>query len=265
MSRVTILLQLKKCLKWVLTELWCFFSQENNREIIRKRTKRSWENNHRTIVRDTRGPDEITQEDLDNVADFSTRKVYNQVTVCILDRVVFRLQITAYWVKTAVARGGNGVYVAILKINWFHYHPHSEGMREGKVFTCICPFTGGEGYPSPCSFTGPGTPSPPPPLSNLELFYPLAGLEYPLQPGLRNPPPPLPQRQYRRASTCCGDGSTPLAVTQFLNLFILGRTPCIKILKSHWMKFICREAAATSVARRLSIRRPSVVGRNVGE
>ena len=61
-----------------------FFPQENNHEIIRKRTKRSWEQNHRTIARDTRGPDEITQEDLDNVADFSTRKVYNQVTVCIL-------------------------------------------------------------------------------------------------------------------------------------------------------------------------------------
>ena len=165
-------------------------------------------------MRDTRGPDEITQEDLDNVADFSTRKVYNQVTVCILDRVVFRLQITAYWVKTAVARGGNGVYVAILKINWFHYRPHSEGMWEGNVFTGVCPFTGG-GVPQSVLFHWSRYPQSP----HLELVYPLAG------PG--NPPP----RQYRRASTCCEDGSTPLAVTQFLNLFIFGRTPCIKNFK----------------------------------
>ena len=109
-----------------------FFPQEN-REIIRKRTKRSWENNHRTIARDTRGPDEITQEDLDNVADFSTRKVYNQVTVSILDRAVFRLQITAYWVNTAVTMGGSGVYVVILKFGFITARVRST--TGGYVFT----------------------------------------------------------------------------------------------------------------------------------
>ena len=85
------------------------FLQENDGEIIRKRTKRSWEHNHRTIARDTRGPDEITQKDLDKVADYSTGKVYNQVTVCILARAV------VYWVKHTCAKDDNGVNVNILR------------------------------------------------------------------------------------------------------------------------------------------------------
>ena len=34
----------------------------------------------------------------------------------------------------------------------FYYHLYSEGMREGNVFTGVCPFTGGRGYPSPRFF-----------------------------------------------------------------------------------------------------------------
>ena len=74
------------------------FLQENDGEVIRKRTKRSLANNRRTIARDTRGPDEITQKDLDNVTDYLTGKVYNQVTVCVLARA------DAYWSSLHVRR-----------------------------------------------------------------------------------------------------------------------------------------------------------------
>ena len=106
----------KKSISKMIIYLCFFFLQENDREIIRKRTKRSLENNRRTIARDTRGPGEVTQEDLDNVADFANKKVYNQVTVCVLARTV------ACWVLPKCAKDRYVLWhtLPILYTSFFH-------------------------------------------------------------------------------------------------------------------------------------------------
>ncbi len=54
--------------------------EEYAREEKKRRVDRA-RRNPRTFSRDTRAPDEITQEELDNVAEFSTKKVYCQIKV----------------------------------------------------------------------------------------------------------------------------------------------------------------------------------------